>query len=463
MTDVSNVEDVRIKLVSVDELIPYVRNARTHSQDQVAKIAGSIKEFGFTNPILVDGSNGIIAGHGRLAAARLLGLKRVPAIELGHLSDAQKRAYIIADNRLALDAGWDLELLRAEFADLQTEGFDLSMTGFTDKEIAEIMEPGVEENGKDPDDAPPPPPEPHSKLGDTWILGPHRVRCGDSTSVTDWDALLGDELVDAVWTDPPYNVAYGDKADALSKATGAKGARASSKILNDDMDDAAFLDFLRGFYSAVFTKMKPGAAIYVAHADTEGLNFRRAFAEAGFKLASCLIWRKNSLVLGRSDWQWIHEPILYGWKPGSSHRWYGGRKQVTVNEWGNRGPVQQGEDGKWRISVGDTVLVVDGSATIEESPGSIIYADKPKANSVHPTMKPVELIEKMLKFSARGGDIVADAFGGSGSTLMAAERLGMCARLMELSPAYVDVICRRWAQYTGRVPVHADTGAKFPV
>lgn len=457
------VEDVKIKLVSVDELIPYVRNARTHSQDQVAKIAGSIKEFGFTNPILVDGANGIIAGHGRLAAARLLGLKRVPAIELGHLSDAQKRAYIIADNRLALDAGWDLELLRAEFADLQSEGFDISLTGFTDKEIAEILEPEVLENGKDPEDAPPLPPEPHSKLGDTWILGPHRVRCGDSTSVTDWDALLGDELLDVVWTDPPYNVAYGDKAEFMNKGGNTKGHRNTSRILNDDMDDASFRDFLSGFYSALFTKMKPGAAIYVAHAETERANFTRQFIDSGFKLSTCLIWRKNALVLGRSDWQYIHEPILYGWKPGSAHRWYGGRKQVTVNEWGSRGPVHQGEDGKWRIVVGDTVLIVDGQASIEESPGSLIYADKPKVNDVHPTMKPVELIEKQLKFSARSGDIVGDAFGGSGSTLMAAERLGMCARLMELSPGYVDVICRRWAQYTGRVPVHADTGDKFPV
>lgn len=248
----------------------------------------------------------------------------------------------------------------------------------------------------------------------------------------------------------------------MNKNGNGNGHRTTSRILNDDMSDSDFRHFLSGFYGAVFAKMKPGAAIYVAHAETERANFTTQFLHAGFKLASCLIWHKNTLVLGRSDFHWIHEPILYGWKPGAAHRWFGGRKQVTVNEWGNNGPVQQGDDGKWRIVVGDTVLVVDGAAHIEEHMTSVIYADKPRVNDVHPTMKPVALIEKCLTCVAKSGDVIADAFGGSGSTLMAAERLGMRARLMELSPNYVDVIVRRWQEYTGKTATHAVTGAPFP-
>lgn len=445
----TQIANVKVVVRDVADLIPYVRNARTHSPSQVAMIAGSIREFGFTVPVLTDGRNGIIAGHGRVMAADKLGLKRVPTIDLAHLSDVQKRAYILADNQLALKAGWDEEMLAMELGELRDDGFDLSLTGFDEDDLAKLLQGGVDEGAglTDKDDAPEAPVHPVSVPGDIWILGPHRVRCGDSTSVDDWDALMRGEPADCTWTDPPYNVAY------ESKLAGA--------IKNDDMTDTAFRDFLRSAFACLFTCMKPGASLYVAHADTEGLNFRAAYREAGFKLSGCLIWRKDSLVLGRSDFQWMHEPILYGWKPGAAHRFFGGRKQTTVVDHGEGGPIRQRQDGTWVVEVGDTVLVVDGQAQLSESPSSVIFHEKPKRSADHPTMKPVGLVERFLKFSARPGDMVADAFGGSGTTLIAAERLGMRARLMELDPKFVDVIVKRWEQHTGGTAVHEGTGLSY--
>jgi DNA modification methylase len=446
MTDVRLPE--AIEQVAVSALVPYARNSRTHSDDQVAQIAASMREFGFTNPVLVDELGGIIAGHGRVMAAKSLGLESVPCIRLAHLTAAQKRAYVIADNKLALNAGWDEAVLRSELAALKLDSFDLSLLGFSGDELDTLNEPPDEEDGRDPDAAPSLLEKAHSRDGDVWVLGPHRVACGDATQADTWERLMGRELADCIWTDPPYNVAYESKA---------------GKIKNDDMSSADFLQLLRRSFAAMFGALKPGGAIYVAHADTEGLNFRRAFADAGFKLSGCLIWRKDSLVLGRSDYQWQHEPILYGWKPGSAHRWYGGRKQTTIQELGEDSPFWQQEDGTWAIKVGDQVLVVDGKAHLMgEIPSSLIRCQKPSRSAQHPTMKPVALIEKQLRFSARPGDVVADAFGGSGSTLMAADRLGMVARLTELDPRYCDVIVRRWQNYTGRPAVHATTGCSFP-
>jgi DNA modification methylase len=303
------------------------------------------------------------------------------------------------------------------------------------------------DNDNDPDDAPEVPETPHSKPGDIWVLGAHRVICGDATDVGVWDSLMDGEKADACWCDPPYNVNYESSA---------------GKIKNDHMGDSAFLDFLNGLFGAMFTVLKPGASIYVAHADTEGKNFRVAFIESGFKLSGCLIWRKGSLVLGRSDYQWIHEPILYGWKPGSAHKWFGGRKQTTIAEHGEAGPVRQRDDGSWVVEVGDQVLVVSGDAKIEGFEPSVVFNEKPRKSADHPTMKPVGLIEKQLKNSARPGDIVIDCCAGSGSTLIAADRLGMIGRVVEFDPKYTDVIVRRWQTYTGRRAVHAETGEKFP-
>ena len=415
------------------DLKPYERNARTHSPAQVESIARSIREFGFVNPILLADDGTIIAGHGRLEAARLVGLEQVPTITLTGLSDAQRRALVLADNRIALDAGWDLELLRLELADLRTDGIDLSLTGFSLEELDGLLGPAPED--KDPDDAPAVPEEAVSKPGDVYVMGPHRLVVGDSTDVNVLARVMDGALADICWTDPPYNVAY---------------ESAAGKIKNDDMGDAEFRDFLLGFYSAAWAHMKAGAAIYVAHADTEGLNFRAAFQSAGFRLSGCIIWRKDALVLGRSDYQWQHEPILYGWKRGSAHRWYGGRKQTTVMDLGDGSPFERLPDGRFQITVGDRMMIVGGAEAIEEVVPSVIRADKPKRSNLHPTMKPVELIERMLRHNARPGDLVLDPFGGSGSTLIAADRLGMCARLVELDPRYADVIVGRWEAWSGR-------------
>lgn len=332
-----SLESMQIELVNIDDLKAFARNSRTHSDDQVAQIAGSIKEFGFTNPVLIDGDGGIIAGHGRVMAARKLSMNQVPCLRLDGLSEAQKRAYVIADNKLALNAGWDLEMLRLELDELQKIGFDIALTGFSALEINELL---LEDpSDKDPDEVPDLPVNPISKMGDTWICGPHKVRCGDSTKAEDWKALMGTEQCDAVWCDPPYNVAYESKL--------------AGKIKNDSMSNDSFYQFLFDYYANVITVMKAGAPIYVAHADTEGLNFRGAFKAAGFKLSGCLIWKKNSLVLGRSDYQWMHEPILYGWKPGSSHKWYGGRKQVTVQDLGEGSMFEKLSDGRYAFRDGD--------------------------------------------------------------------------------------------------------------
>lgn len=433
----------------VSALRPYERNARTHSPEQVAQLAASMREFGFTNPVLVDEQDRVIAGHGRLEAARVVGLTEIPVVVVAGLSDAQRRALVLADNKLALNAGWDAELLKAELAALRMDGFDLALTGFGSGELLDIMG-GQGPEDADPDDAPPPPAVPFSRPGDVWTLGPHRLAVGDSTDVGTFDRLLAGERVDVVWTDPPYNVAYESKL--------------AGSIQNDDMGDEDFREFLRSAFAAMSTGMKPGAAIYVAHADAGeiGVSFRRAFLDAGLKLAACLVWRKDAFTLGRSDYQWQHEPILYGWKHGSRHRWFGGRKLTSVMDLGDASPFTQADDGAWVVRVGDRSLVIRGDVQVEEVVPSVICESKPKRSDVHPTMKPVALIERMLKNSARPGDLVLDPFGGSGSTLMAADRLGMCARLIELDPKFADVIIRRWQDYTGR-RAQRDDGTLFPL
>ena len=381
----------------VDDLIPYARNARTHSPEQVAQIAASIREFGWTNPVLVDGENGIIAGHGRVLAARKLSLDEVPVIELAHMSETQKRAYIIADNKLAEQAGWDAELLALELGELQADGFDLDLLGFDESELGDLLELDPKAGLTDDDAAPELQDAPVSQPGDVWRLGNHRVMCGDSLSLDDVAQLMDGHKADLIVTDPPYNVAYeGGTADKLT-------------IKNDSMSGEAFYRFLLDAYTAMFASAKDGSGIYVFHADSEGVNFRKALTDAGFKLAQCCVWVKQSLVLGRQDYHWQHEPVLYGWKPTGAHRWYSDRKQSTV----------------WNF-------------------------DRPSRNDVHPTMKPVSLIEYPVTNSSRGGDLVLDVFGGSGSTLIACEKTGRHARLMELDPRYCDVIVRRWQDFTGQ-------------
>jgi site-specific DNA-methyltransferase (adenine-specific) len=388
--------------------VPYAKNSRTHSDAQVAQIAASIKEWGFTTAVLVDEDGGIIAGHGRLMAARKLGMTEVPVMVAAGWSDAQKRAYVIADNKLALNAGWDNELLALELADIQGLGFDVELTGFSDEEIKDLMPVEITEGLTDEDDAPAVQENPVTVPGDVWVMGKHRLLCGDSTSVDDLGKLCERHLVDMWLTDPPYNVAY------------EGGTKEKLTIKNDSMGDDQFRQFLRDAYTAADTVMKPGAVFYIWHADSEGYNFRGAARDAGWTVRQCLIWKKSSLVLGRQDYQWRHEPCLYGWKEGAGHLWAADRKQTTILEF-----------------------------------------DKPSRNGEHPTMKPVALFEYQLLNNTKGGDIVLDTFGGSGTTLIAAEKNGRVARLMELDPKYCDVIVKRWQDFTGQKAVHAESGKTF--
>lgn len=467
----------QIKLLPLASLPKYERNARTHSGAQVEQLEASMLEWGWTNPMLVD-DMGIVAGHGRGEAAERIYARGeqikfpngtpipigyVPVVDCTGWSPEQRKAYILADNALALNAGWDYGLLASELQQLDGEGFDLDLIGFDEDELAQLLAVGEEPepNDRDPDDAPPEPEEPVSQPGDVWVCGAHRVCCGSALVLDDWDRLMRGERADAVWTDPPYRVDQGRKNRELDKWDGGDRS-ATGAIDNDKMSPAEFLQFLTDAFASLYAMMKPGAPIYVAHADIEGTAFRNAFVAGGLHLQSCLVWRKNSMVLGRMDWQSIHEPILYGYKKGSRHRWYGGRKNVSVVELGEGSPFTRMDDGRYQIKVGDSVLVVSADAVVEEHPGTVLYEPKPARSDLHPTQKPVALVERMLKQSARAGDIIADAFGGSGSTLIAADRLGMCARVMELDPRFVDVIVRRWEQYTGRQAVHALTGEAFP-
>lgn len=406
-------DQIEVTYRKVEDLIPYARNARTHSDEQVARIAASIKEFGWTNPIIIDGENGIVAGHGRMLAARKLGLSEVPCIELKNLTETQKRAYILADNRLALDAGWDNEMLALELGDLKDAGVDLELTGFSDEELDELLATPTESVDGDEDEAPEPQEDPVSKRGDVWILGAHRVMCGDSCSADDISKLFGSTgggtpTVSLYLTDPPYNVAYeGGTKDALT-------------IQNDNMEDGKFRQFLVDAFSMADTVMQPGAVFYIWHADSEGFNFRGACRDVGWPVRECLIWAKNMFVMGRQDYQWRHEPCLYGWKEGAAHKWYSDRSQSTVLEF-----------------------------------------DKPTRNGVHPTMKPVELFRYLMENSSKKGDVVFDSFGGSGTTLIASEETGRVARLMELDPRYVDVIVKRWQEMTGKEATLEETGATF--
>lgn len=446
----------------IDRLRPYERNARTHDEDQVAKLEASIREFGMVGAIVVR-DEVIAKGHGTLMAIRRIyaagdllfpapgeqgGAEpfepgHVPVLNVSGWSDSQFRAFVIADNRLALDAGWDEDLLAEELLCLQGDGFDIDVLGFSDDELADLLpefddEPVAAEPTADEDDVPDAEPVPVARRGDLWRLGRHRLLCGDSTSQAEVGRLLDGRRAACLWTDPPYNVNYEGSA---------------GKILNDHMGDAEFNAFLAAVFETAHAHLEDGAPAYIAHDDAGpmGVAFRVQFMAAGFHLASCLIWRKNTFVLGRSDYHWQHEPILYGWKKGAAHTWYGDRKKTTVLDDEHQLVTRTGEN-EYQINLGETGLIVRGD-NVEVLPvtGSVIVEEKPKRNSDHPTMKPVALIERMLRNSAKRGDTVLDLFGGSGSTLIACEKLGMSARLMELDPRFVDVIVRRWQDFTGRV------------
>lgn len=382
-----------MNLIDVNKLIPYINNARTHSLEQINKLRASLREFGFINPVIIDKDLNIIAGHGRVEAAKAEGIKEVPCVLVDYLTEAQKKAYILADNRMAMDAGWNEELLKVELESLEGEAFDLSLTGFDEKEISDLfkVETDVEDDDYDLTSAL----EKASfvEKGDRWIVGRHVLYCGDATDEDDVNKLMEDKRANLILTDLPYGVSFKSSSGLTIK--------------NDSMKNEEFYQFLLKAFKNMASHSEPGVSAYVFHADTEGLNFRSAFIDAGFHLAGCCIWEKDSLVLGRSDYQWQHEPILYGFLQNGKHSWYSDRKQTTI----------------WKFN-------------------------KPKRNENHPTSKPLDLLSYPLQNSSQENAVVIDTFGGSGSTLMACELTNRICYTMELDEKYASVILRRYVDNT---------------
>lgn len=381
--------------VPIGKLIPYINNARTHSPEQIRKLRASLREFGFVNPVIIDRDYNIIAGHGRVMAAKEEGIDEVPCVYADHLSEAQKKAYILADNRMALDAGWDEEMLRVEIDALRELEFDPMLAGFDEKELAALYA-DTDDGAKDDDFDLSAALEKASFVepGDIWTVGRHRLMCGDATKAEDVQKLMDGDRANLIVTDPPYGVSFKSSSGLT--------------IQNDSMKNEEFYAFLLSAFKNMADTLEKGGAAYVFHADTEGLNFRRAFIDAGFHLAGCCIWVKDSLVLGRSDYQWQHEPILYGFLQNGKHFWNSDRKQTTI----------------WN------------------------YA-KPKRNANHPTSKPLDLLAYPIRNSSQENSVVIDTFGGSGSTMMACEQTNRVCRMMELDPKYASVILRRFVEDFG--------------
>lgn len=399
--------DLAIEYRPTADLIPYARNARTHSAAQVAQIAASIKEFGWTNPMLVDGDNGVIAGHGRLLAARQLRIDRVPVIELAGLSDAARRAYILADNKLALNAGWDDAMLALEVGDLTALGIDMTLAGFSDRELQALAAAG-HDGLTDPDEVPEPPAMPVSRAGDIWILGRHRLACGDCTDAAVVKAVLDGVVPHLMVTDPPYGVSYRPEwRNEVIRANGSKvTARATGEVLNDDRPD------WREAW-ALF----PGDVAYVWHGALHAAEVAESLDAAGFAIRSQIIWDKTRLVIGRGDYHWQHEPAWYAVRKGKTGHWAGDRKQTTV----------------WGIA-------------------------HQKSETGHGTQKPVECMKRPIENNSSPGQAIYEPFSGSGTTIIAAEMTGRRCHAIELSPAYVDVAVKRWQDFTGHIAVHAATG-----
>ncbi len=409
---------MKIETIKTTALIPYARNSRSHSESQVAQIAGSIREFGFTNPVLIDADNGIIAGHGRVMAAGVLGLASVPCIRLAHLTDTQKRAYIIADNKLALNAGWDDEMLALELGELSDLDFDMDLIGFSEEELAGLLAETTE-GETDPDDIPEPPVDPVTVLGDVWILGKHRIACGDCTDQGTVDKALNGVQPHLMVTDPPYGVEYdanwrnGSVDSETGKVTGkvGSGGRAVGKVLNDDRAD------WRDAW-ALF----PGEIAYVWHAPGENqAEVMESLKACDFKIRNHIIWAKQHLVIGRGHYHHQHEPCWYAVRKGGTGHWAGDRKQTTL----------------WKI-------------------------DKPqKSETGHSTQKPVECMKRPIENNSSPGQAVYEPFSGSGTTIIAGEMTGRCVHAIELNPAYVDVAVTRWQAFSGKQAIHEASGKTF--
>ena len=404
-----NALDLKIEQWPVETLVPCARNARTHSDAQVAQVAASIARFGFVNPILVGPDRVIIAGHARLLAARKLEMSEVPVIVLEHLSEAQRRALVIADNRLALNAGWDEEMLALELATLRDEDFSLDVLGFDDEELSRLLAAqGAAEGLTDEDSVPEVPETPVSQTTDLWNLGDHKLLVGDATVVADVQRLMGADAADCVFSDPPYNIDYqGYTKDRL-------------RIHNDQMSAEQFKRFLQESFQCFRSVIKLGASLYICHSSSWQREFQNALEAAGFEVRCQIIWGKNTFAWGFGRYKFQHEPIFYCHVAGQKDSWYGNKSQSTL----------------W-----------------EEK--------KPAANRLHPTMKPVELVERALVNSSQAGDLVLDLFGGSGTTLIGCERRDRKARLMEIDPKYADVIVRRYQEYSGKSAVLDGDGRTF--
>ena len=384
-----------MQLVPIDKLIPYANNARTHSKEQITKLRSSLREYGFISPVIIDRDFNVLCGHGRIAAAKEEHIAEVPCVFVDHLTEAQKKGFILADNRFAMDAGWDEDMLRVEMEALQGMDFDLGLTGFDEMELADLFnldEGEAKEDDFDEDAALQA--EPFVQKGDLWLLGRHRLLCGDSTKSDDVALLMDGKKANVCITDPPYACNY----------TGGTGM----KIMNDDLKGAEFYSFLLASFKNAYASLADGAAIYIFHSDAEKVNFFNATVAAGFHYSTTCIWVKNALVIGRMDYQMRHEPVIYAFKDTARHRFYAGRKETTV----------------WEF-------------------------DKPTKSKLHPTTKPLPLIAYPMRNSSQTNGIVLDLFGGSGSTLMAAEQLDRMAYLMELDPVYASAIVRRFAAYKG--------------
>ena len=387
-----------MQLVPIEKLVPYVNNARTHSPEQINKLRASLREFGFINPVIIDRDYGVIAGHGRILAAKEENIREVPCVFADHLTEAQKKAYIIADNRMAMDAGWDEQLLRVEIEALQEMDFDPMLTGFDEDELAQLF--GGDDSGDVADDdfdlTAALEKASFVEQGDIWTVGRHRLLCGDATNADDVSRLMDGQSANLMLTDPPYGVSF-ESSSGLT-------------IKNDSIKGDRFYQFLLDAFTNMRAHMEKGGSAYCFHADTEGLVFRQAFLDAGFHLAGVCIWVKNSLVLGRSDYQWQHEPVLYGFLKDGKHKWFSDRKQTTI----------------WNY-------------------------DKPKRNADHPTSKPLDLLAYPIGNSTQENGIVIDTFGGSGSTMMACEAMNRICFMMELDEKYASVILRRYVENYGNV------------
>ncbi|GHV24414.1 methyltransferase [Clostridia bacterium] len=404
--------------VKIENLKPYEKNARTHNQEQIDKIQKSLEEFGFINPVLIDANFGIIAGHGRVLAAKQMGIEEVPCLFIEDLTETQKRAYIIADNKLALDAGWDEEILKVELSELNDLDFNISLTGFEINDFNFEFEDGKEILNDEFEDEPLPE-NPKSKHGDLYLLGNHRILCGDSTNPEDISKLMNKEVADLFLTDPPYNVDY---------------SGGTTKIQNDNMNDEDFQNFLNLAFENANQHMKNGAVFYIWFANSNTLNFYLACQSANWKVRQQLIWVKNCFAFGRQDYQWKHEPCLYGWKDGASHRFFGGRCQSTIFE--NEIDILKLSNEEMQNLLKE--IFEDNIST------TILKENKPIANKLHPTMKPINLLIRLIENSSKPDEIVLDLFGGSGSTLIACEQLKRRCFMTEIEPKYIDVIIRRY-------------------